>query len=408
MSPTRAAFWAVLMLIVVVLTQRALVACLRGEYGRCWAELRRGVSDLRNGLINGGLNMVPVAVGTAAAGIVIGSFTLTGVGLILADIVGVLSGGNVLLMLIMVACICLILGTGLTTTTNYLIVSSLLVPVIMTVGGNNGLFVPLIAAHLFVFYFGLMADILPPAGLATHAAASIAGANAVRTGVIAFRYSLRMVILPFMFVFNSHLLLIDVDGFAHGLLVVMAATLAGFVFISVNQAWLLVRSTGSERVLLLLATVMLFHPGLFMDRWQPAFVTVGGAAIGDAIMAAPDGGRVRIIMSGTTLEGRVIERAVLLPLAGRADSAEARLERLGLKVVALQAAEGEAGGYRVESVGLAPSLARLGIEPGFVLEAVQLRADRIAKEWMFLPALLLIAWVWQRQRRRRGGVAKAG
>ena len=245
LSPIRAAFWATLFLAFIVVTQRPLLAWFRGERSIADAAWR-GAQDLIDGLAAGARNMITVAIATATAGIIVGTITLTGVGLVMTELVTALSGGNIIVMLALVAMICLVLGMGLPTTANYIVVSSLMAPVIVAIGAQNGLFVPLIAAHLFVFYFGLMADITPPVGLASYAAASIALANPIRTGIIAFRYSMRMAVLPFMFVLNPKLLLIGVDGVGHTLVTLASATRAGFAFISVNQAWLLVRSTTTE------------------------------------------------------------------------------------------------------------------------------------------------------------------
>jgi TRAP-type uncharacterized transport system fused permease subunit len=113
---------------------------------------------------------------------------------------------------VLVAVICLILGMGLPTTANYIVVSTLMAPVVVELGAQSGLLVPLIAVHMFVFYFGLMADVTPPVGLASYAAAGIARCDPIKTGVTAFGYSMRTAILPFMFIFNTQLLLIGIDS----------------------------------------------------------------------------------------------------------------------------------------------------------------------------------------------------
>ena len=113
-------------------------------------------------------------------------------------------------MLLLVALMSLILGMGLPTTANYIVVSSLMAPVIVSVGGQSGLIVPLIAVHLFVFYFGILADDTPPVGLAAFAAAAISQGDPIRTGVQGFAYDIRTAVLPFIFIFNTDLLLIDV------------------------------------------------------------------------------------------------------------------------------------------------------------------------------------------------------
>ncbi len=395
LSPTRSAFWATLFLIFIVLTQRPLHAWLRGERERLGAAFRQGACELRNGLVSGARNMITVAVATATAGIVVGTVTLTGIGLVMTELVEVVSGGNVLLMLVMVALICLVLGMGLPTTANYIVVSSLMAPVIVTVAAQNGLPVPLIAAHLFVFYFGLLADVLPPGGLATYAAASIAGANPLRTGYVAFRYSMRMALLPLMFVLNPKLLLIGVDGVGHIVLTIASATLAGFVFIAFNQSWLIVRCRTSERLILLLATLILFHPAMIMDRLYEPHRRLTGEEAHQALVEAGRNERVRVIYEGLTLEGRPVTRVILLPMGEPMRTAELRLLQSGLT------ASVHAGNFVVERVRFGSPASRLGFEAGFRITAVEVDAGRPAPEWMFLPALALIGWVVWRQRRRR-------
>ena len=117
------------------------------------------------------LKTVSIGVATAAAGLIIGTVSLTGAHQVIGELVEALSGGNLILMLLLVALMCLILGMGLPTTANYIVVSSLMAPVIVSVGAQSGLIVPLIAVHLFVFYFGILADDTPPVGLAAFAAA---------------------------------------------------------------------------------------------------------------------------------------------------------------------------------------------------------------------------------------------
>ncbi|HQU90193.1 MAG TPA: TRAP transporter fused permease subunit, partial [Denitromonas sp.] len=311
LSPTRAAFWATLFLAFIVLTQRPFLAWFRGD-GGIRASAWRGAQDLVDGMAAGARNMVTVAIATATAGIIVGTVTLTGIGLVMTDLVTALSGGNIILMLVLVALICLVLGMGLPTTANYIVVSSLMAPVIVALGAQNGLLVPLIAAHLFVFYFGLMADITPPVGLASYAAASIALADPIKTGYIAFRYSMRMVLLPFMFVLNPQLLLIGVEGVGHTLITLASATLAGFAFISVNQGWLLIKSTGRERLVMLLAVFMLFNPAMFMDPLIAPYEQLTGAEAEAAIVNAPPNTQMRVFLSGTTIEGDAVERGVLL------------------------------------------------------------------------------------------------
>ena len=189
LSPGLSAFWAAAFMIFILLTQRPLLAMFRGE-GQFGTAFRNGCVDLLDGLVTGARNMIGIGIATATAGIIVGAVSQTGVGSALADVVEVLSGGNILAILFLTAILSLILGMGLPTTANYIVVSALLAPVIVTLGQQNGLIVPLIAVHLFVFYFGIMADVTPPVGLASFAAAAVSGGDPIKTGVVAFFYSL--------------------------------------------------------------------------------------------------------------------------------------------------------------------------------------------------------------------------
>ena len=170
--------------------------------------------------------MIGIGVATAAAGIIVGTVTLTGIGLVMTEFVEFISGGNLMLILLFTAIISLILGMGLPTTANYIVVSTLMAPVIVNLAAQNGLIVPLIAAHLFVFYFGILADDTPPVGLAAFAAAGISGGDPIKTGIQGFIYDIRTAVLPFMFIFNTKILMIGIVNWLDFLVVVVAAILA--------------------------------------------------------------------------------------------------------------------------------------------------------------------------------------
>ncbi|MBX2806727.1 MAG: TRAP transporter permease, partial [Hyphomicrobiales bacterium] len=206
LSPALSAFWATMAMIIVALTQHPLKALMRGA-GDIAGAFLRGVKECVAGAIAGSRNMIGIAVATGAAGVIVGTVSLTGMHQVIADFVELLSGGNLMLLLIMVAVMSLILGMGLPTTANYIVVSSLMAPVIVTLSAQAGLVVPLVAAHLFVFYFGILADDTPPVGLAAFAAAAISGGDPIKTGVQGFMYDIRTALLPFLFIFNTELLL---------------------------------------------------------------------------------------------------------------------------------------------------------------------------------------------------------
>jgi TRAP transporter 4TM/12TM fusion protein len=395
LSPALSAFWAICFLMFIVATQQPLFAWFRGQ-GRLALAFRQGWRDLYDGLAIGARNMISIGIATAAAGIIVGTVTLTGIGLVMTDFVETVSGGNLLLMLLLVAAICLILGMGLPTTANYIVVSTLMAPVVVEIGAENGLLVPLIAVHLFVFYFGLMADVTPPVGLASYAAAGIARCDPIRTGITAFGYSIRTAILPFMFIFNAQLLLIDVHSWWHLAIVAGSAILANLLFAAATQGWFLTKSRWWESALLLAACFTLFRPGFWMDMIYPPFESVGGTRVLEIAHAMSDDARLRLWVEGLSLEGEEVKRGVLLPLGPRAENGQRRLDAAGIKLIP----NGDT--VQVLAVKFGSRAEKLGIEQGFTITAVELPAARPAKEWVYLPALLLVGLVMASQRRRIG------
>ncbi len=392
MSPALSAFWATLFMIFVMLTQRPIIAALRGR-GDYAAAAVQGFRDLVNGLEAGARNMIGIGVATAAAGIIVGTVSLTGIGLVMTEVVELLSGGNLMLMLVLVAVVSLILGMGLPTTANYIVVSTLMAPVVVELGAQSGLIVPLIAVHLFVFYFGLMADVTPPVGLASFAAAAIARTDPIKTGVTAFFYSMRTAILPFLFIFNTQLLMIGITGPFHLALTIVSATLAMLLFAAATQGYFLARSRLWETAALLLVTFTLFRPGFWWDMVHPPYEDVAPTELMRLVEAAPAGASQRIWIEGTNINGDEIRKGVLLPL-GESAPARQRLAATGLTVLPF------AGEMQIAQVRFGSRAEKLGIEQGFKVVSVQVEADRPAKEWMFLPALALLALIVLLQRMR--------
>ncbi|MBF0621489.1 MAG: TRAP transporter permease [Magnetococcales bacterium] len=206
-SATLAAFNACILVMIMVLIQSTIGALRSGN--SVFIGLKEGLTSLIQGLISGAKQMIPVAVATASAGIVVGAITLTGLGQRLLEVVETLAMGHLSLVLLLTALTSLILGMGLPTTANYIVMASLTAPIIVELGQASGLLVPALAAHLFVFYFGILADDTPPVGLAAYAAAGIAKSDPIKTGIQGFTYDLRTAILPFMFLFNTDLILIQ-------------------------------------------------------------------------------------------------------------------------------------------------------------------------------------------------------
>ncbi|HXV22611.1 MAG TPA: TRAP transporter permease [Desulfuromonadales bacterium] len=259
-SPDMAAFRAILVLMGLMLIQGVVRARLRGDAFP--GGLLAGFGDIVAALIAGARNMVSVAAATAAAGIIVGVVTL-GLGGLITGIIDTLSMGNFVLMLFITAIASLILGMGLPTTANYIVMASLTAPAIVTIAEWQGVAVPLIAAHMFVFYFGILADITPPVGLAAFAAAAIAKSDPIETGIQGFIYDIRTAILPFMFIFNTNMLLLGVDSFAMAFYIFVMTTVGMFAFASATQGWFVTRNRWFDIPLLLLVTAIMFRPGFF-------------------------------------------------------------------------------------------------------------------------------------------------
>jgi TRAP transporter 4TM/12TM fusion protein len=395
MSPGLSAFWATLFMMFVIVTQKPIIAYFRGHGGLEQAT-KQGGADLVDGLAAGARNMIGIGVATAAAGIIVGTVSLTGVGLIMTEVVELLSGGNLMLMLILVAFISLILGMGLPTTANYIVVSTLMAPVVVELGAQSGLLVPLIAVHLFVFYFGLMADVTPPVGLASFAAAAIAKADPLKTGVTAFFYSMRTAILPFLFIFNTQLLLMDLTGPMHLVLTVVSATVAMLVFAAATQGYFIVKSRWYESLALLLITFTLFRPGYWWDMVYPPYMEVPASQMGQLNEEAPVNTSKRLWIEGTNLDGKDIRKGVLLPL-GEQGAARERMASAGVNTMV----QGDA--MLITQVKFGSRAEKLGMEQGFKIVSAEVPAQRPDKEWMFLPAiaLLLLVVALQRARARR-------
>ncbi|SEF76922.1 TRAP transporter permease [Jhaorihella thermophila] len=400
-SPGLSAFWATFLLFFILLTQRPIKAVFRGE-SEVANAFRAGVTDFVHGMIDGARNMIGIALATATAGVIVGTVTLTGVGQVMADLVEFLSGGNLILMLVFVALLSLVLGMGLPTTANYIVVSSLMAGVVVQLGAQSGLIVPLIAVHLFVFYFGIMADVTPPVGLASFAAAAVSGGDAIRTGFVAFFYSLRTVALPFVFIFNTDLLLIDV-GWVQGIIVFVVSTVGILVFTAGTMGWFVTRSRIWETVALLLIAFALFRPGFFMDQVQDPWREVPLDRFVEEVGAAAPGTQMRLVVAGPDFDtGNMKETHFTLEI-GEGATGDERLEALGLVVFE------EDGLMKIEEPFPGkPFFEKMqnydfyGDDPVHLVSVLE-EADRLPKELVFIPALLLlglIAWLQSRRAAR--------
>ncbi|MBO9410654.1 MULTISPECIES: TRAP transporter permease [unclassified Ruegeria] len=397
-SPGLSAFWATALLFVILVTQKPLKAIFRGQ-SNLYDTFIDGVADLWQGLIDGARNMIGIALATATAGVIVGTVTLTGVGQVMADLVEFLSGGNLILMLVMVGLLSLILGMGLPTTANYIVVSSLMAGVVVELGAQSGLIVPLIAVHLFVFYFGIMADVTPPVGLASFAAAAVSGGDAIKTGFTAFFYSLRTVALPFVFIFNTDLLLIDVT-WVEGIIVAIFATIAILVFTAGTMGYFLTHSRFYESIALIAVAFALFRPDYFMDRIAPPYTSVEPAALVETIGQTPPGTEMRLVVAGPDFDTLEMTDTTVVVTVGDEEGGEARVEALGLLLIP------EDGLVKLEEPLFgAPVADDLDIFDYYGDEAVRLTSVSVPssqppKQLIYIPAMIFLGLIAFLQRGR--------
>jgi hypothetical protein len=308
-------------------------------------------------------------------------------------------------MLVLVGLFSLILGMGLPTTANYIVVSSLMASVVVSLGAQEGLIVPLIAAHLFVFYFGIMADVTPPVGLASFAAAAVSGGDPIKTGFTAFFYSLRTVALPFLFIFNPTLILYGVDlgtweGILQAVFVFVVATFAMLLFAAATQGYFLARSRIYESVALLLVAFTLFVPNVWLNMVQDPFRTLDGSQFETVLGEVDEGERLRLLIRGPDFNtGETAETTLVVDATG-ATAAE-RLSNSGLLLLP----EGDV--MRLDEPMFGTETAEALIDFDFyadnpvTLASIQVAQDRMPEQVFYIPALLLLGLVIMLQRRRQ-------
>ena len=262
-------FYSILTLILIITLKEILENKKQGLAFK--NSIIKAFNQIITGFEKGAINMVSVGIAIATAGIIVGAVSSTGLSNNLVIVVEAISGGNIIYLLGLTAFLCIILGMGLPTTANYLVVAALMANVVVEVGSASGYIFPLIAIHLYVFYYGLMADVTPPVGLASYAAAAISRADPIRTGIQAFWYSLRTGILPIVFIFNNELLLIGIENWLHGLIVMITSLIAILVFTAATQGWFINKLRWYEIIIFLIISLSLFRPGFILDQFHPKF-----------------------------------------------------------------------------------------------------------------------------------------
>ncbi|NRB79409.1 MAG: TRAP transporter permease [Saccharospirillaceae bacterium] len=388
------AFWACCFMIFILITHEPILAYFKKE--KDWSKkTSKGFIDLFEAFQIGSKNMIAIGVATAAAGIIVGTFTLTGLGLLMTDLIEFLSGGNVIVMLMITAVVSLLLGLGLPTTANYIVVSTLMAPIIVALGAQNGLVVPLIAVHLFVFYFGILADDTPPVGLAAFAAAAIAKSDPIKTGIQGFMYDIRTAILPFMFIFNTQLLLIGIHSVFEFVLVVSGAILAMMTFSAATQGYWLTKSKIYETLGLLLITFLLFRPGYVWDKFYPPYEQVPSSQLSQVVANLGQYQPLRMRVQGFNIEGKEVNKTVMFDMPDELKTKEARLDYLGL--------EYEVVGDQVTAYPIYDSLAYKQIESGSKILFVEKPLVRPSKYYVYIPTfafMFLLGFLQMRRSRK--------
>ena len=210
------------------------------------------------GLIDGAKNVLGVLVACAAAGIVIGVVTKTGVGLKLASVLIDVAGGMLLPTMFFTMITSIVLGMGVPTTANYVITSTIAAPALVQMG------VPVLAAHMFVFYFGIVADVTPPVALAAFAGSAISGGDPLRTGINASKLAIAAFIVPYVFVLAPVLLMIDAT--AGTLIMALVTAIVGMTGISASLiGFFVTKPTKLERIMLLIGGLLMLKPGMLTD-----------------------------------------------------------------------------------------------------------------------------------------------
>jgi TRAP transporter 4TM/12TM fusion protein len=396
LSPGLSAFWATLTILAIVATRKPLMALFRKQHFA--TSVRAAAWDLTDGLALGARNMIGIAVATATAGIVVGTITLTGLGLMMTELVELISGGNVILMLLLIAAISLVLGMGIPTTANYILVATLMAPVVVDLGAQAGLAIPLIAVHLFVFYFGIMADITPPVGLAAFAAAAISKEDPIATGFQGALYSLRTAILPFVFIFNPAILLIGVDTWAHIIWVATISLIAILLFSAATMNWFVTKSRLWESAVLLVACFTLFRPDWWLNQVSPPYEERPASEFLSAVEEVPAKGRINFVVEGVDLMGDDVRKTVNVPLGNPGEALE-RLRSIGLTVT-------PAGDtLMISNVDFGSYAKRIGLDVGYDVVAVLKKAEQPSSLIPVGAALALTAGIAGLQFARKKAIA---
>jgi len=335
------------------------------------------------GFEKGALNMVGVGIAIATAGIIVGAVGSTGLSTNLIIVIESIAKDNVIILLFLTIILCLLLGMGLPTTANYVVVASLMATVLVDVGNASGFIFPLIAVHLFVFYFGLMADVTPPVGLASYAAAAISGGDPLRTGVQAFWYSLRTGILPIVFLFNHELLLIGIENVWHALTVIITSLAGILVFTSATQGWFVNRLKWYEIIIFLFISISLLAPEFVLNKFYPKYDHIDVSKVNNIKLDPKK--EVRIKVTRITEYG---ERYKLFVIDKETFEKEYSIENFGMDLIK------ENNNYIVDTIKWNGEAKKSGIEMGDYISEIKIENDDRPPKSIIYPIAILLLFIF--------------
>jgi TRAP transporter 4TM/12TM fusion protein len=385
-SADRSALYCIITLIIVFFVEELIKRYKENSSSIVKNSLASTSKIVLSGLKYGAQNMVTVSIAVAAAGLVMGSIGASGLSNAIQEVLTAVAGDAIIPILFATAILSIILGMGLPTTANYLIVSTLMVGIVSTLGRQAGYDFPIIAIHMFCFYFGLMADVTPPVGLASYAAASISRADPIKTGVQAFLYSGRTAILPFVFMFNPELLLINVNSWLEGILIFLMSLIAIISFTAVTLNWFKIKLKFYESLLLLIACCILFRPGFLLDNfYQDAFVEINVNEMTSGINSNK--------ISIKTIDLLDNEQTIIINSPNE-NTMEFNWDNLGVKAMPsfLYQDAIQVSIYKFNGIGY-----QSGLQNGMNILSVSTHLDRISKYWFYIPGLVIFIGVYYMQ-----------
>ena len=393
-SPRIVIWWSVICAVLVLWTYQPLLIWFKtGNAQKAFdrALIFSEAEQLRQICITSVKRMLPISMATACAGIIVGTITLSGMQQILSEVVSIFAGDSFFILLIAIALCSLVLGLGLPTTPNYILISSLFALALQNAAQLFGLDVPVVAIHLFILYFGVLADDTPPVGLCACAAGAISGASPVSTGIRAFFLDLRTAILPFAFIYNADLLLIETDGF-ETVAVIITSLFAMLLFSSALQSWWLVRNLFGESLLLLCATLIFLCPQVIHEQFYPQWQSQSFAMLSQ-IEPSESGQKIRLLLHEPETGAR---RALSAQIYSNTSYQEDIFQQLGVRLD--RSAD-------IKEVDFFSPADDLGVNSTWKLARIDFESgQRPSPRWFWLIAVALSLGVYLNQRRRKNAL----